>query len=294
MLFGFDDNDQQPQRAPDEVSTPPAIAVPTASNKWLYATIGLLTGLVIALGATALLLNSDDSISEADVNQSIEEALASADTQSVGAVEVYNQIAPSVVLIEVQNGFDDSGDTNSDRPQIGAGVVINQQGQVITANHVVTGSTAIEVYFPDGTSSLAEVISVDEAQDIAVLEARSGGATIVPAVMGNSRTLRIGDPIYAVGNPLGLTASISAGVISGLDRNIPFPGNEDAAFEGLIQFDAAVNQGSSGGPLLNAEGQVIGIITALADPAGQGFFVGIGFAVPIDIATSTAADGPSQ
>jgi putative serine protease PepD len=112
--------------------------------------------------------------------------------------------------------------------------------------------------------------------------------------LGNPRTLQVGDPIYAIGNPLGLTGSISAGIISGLNRDIPFPGEEGLVFENLIQFDAAVNQGSSGGPLLNAQGHVVGIVTALADPAGQGFFIGIGFAVPIDRAASGAADGPSQ
>jgi S1-C subfamily serine protease len=112
----------------------------------------------------------------------------------------------------------------------------------------------------------------------------------VPAVLGGG--VRIGDDTYSVGNPLGLADSITAGVVSGLNRSI---GREDGGGElkGLIQFDAAVNPGSSGGPLLNRQGQVVGIVTALANPTGQRFFVGIGFAVPITSAGGGARIPPS-
>jgi S1-C subfamily serine protease len=99
--------------------------------------------------------------------------------------------------------------------------------------------------------------------------------------------MRIGDETFAVGNPLGLAASLSAGVISGIDRSFPI-NDEGDRLEGLIQFDAAVNPGNSGGPLLNRAGQVIGIVTALANPSQQNFFTGIGFAVPINSAVSAA------
>ena len=104
--------------------------------------------------------------------------------------------------------------------------------------------------------------------------------------------MRVGDEAFAIGNPLGLIASMSAGVISGFDRIIPL--NEDGQkLEGLIQFDTAVNPGNSGGPLLNRQGQVIGIVTALADPSEQGYFIGIGFAVPIGTAVGAGGGGPS-
>jgi S1-C subfamily serine protease len=102
--------------------------------------------------------------------------------------------------------------------------------------------------------------------------------------------LRVGDEVYAVGHPLGLVGSMSAGVVSGLNRSIPVEG--DRTLDQLIQFDAAVNPGNSGGPLLNRGGQVVGIVTALANPAEQGFFVGIGFAVPIGAAAGVAGAGP--
>ena len=104
--------------------------------------------------------------------------------------------------------------------------------------------------------------------------------------------MRVGDEAFAVGNPLGLVASLSAGVISGFDRSVPVKGS-DQRLEGLIQFDTAVNPGSSGGPLLNRQGHVVGIVTALANPSEQNFFVGVGFAVPIGTAVSAGGGGPS-
>jgi S1-C subfamily serine protease len=110
--------------------------------------------------------------------------------------------------------------------------------------------------------------------------------------MGSTNTLRVGDEAFAVGNPLGLPGSMSAGVISGFDRSLPLDEEGNERLEGLIQFDAAVNPGNSGGPLLNRAGQVIGIVTALANPSGEGSFSGIGFAVPIG--TASAAAGSVQ
>jgi S1-C subfamily serine protease len=148
----------------------------------------------------------------------------------------------------------------------------------MTANHVVDGATSIDVIFADGTHAAAKVVSSTPGKDIAVIAPDQLPSVTVPAVLGGS--VRIGDDAYSVGNPFGLADTLTAGVVSGLDRSI---GREDGGGDltGLIQFDAAVNPGSSGGPLLNRQGQVVGIVTALANPTGQNFFVGIGFAVPI-------------
>lgn len=256
-----------------------------SSDRVFYVLVGLLAGLAVALAAVVFWPSDDDSLTAADVDSAITRALA--DQVEPGlATGAYEQVSPSLVAIRALR--------NGQEPTIGTGVVINEKGQILTANHVVFGAEQIDVQFYDGTVTQSRLVSNETSLDIAVLATTDRPPTAWPAVLGNPRTLQIGDPVYAVGNPLGLTASISGGIISGLERDIPFPDDSGMVFENLIQFDAAVNQGSSGGPLLNSEGHVVGIVTALADPAGQGFFIGIGFAIPIDIAAGGAAEGPSQ
>ncbi len=199
--------------------------------------------------------------------------------------EIYDVILPSLVSIRTTRSGVAGPTTGS-----GSGVIVNKDGDVLTANHVVRGATAIEVSFADGTTSRAVVVASDPANDIAVLQAERGPSVIVPAVIGGGA--RVGDPTFAVGNPLGLTASLAAGVISGLDRTAT-PIGDAGALRGLIQFDAAVNPGSSGGPLLDRAGHVIGIVTGLLNSAGNDSFAGIGFAVPIATAGG-AAGGPAQ
>jgi len=114
---------------------------------------------------------------------------------------------------------------------------------------------------------------------------------LVPAVLGNPGAMRVGDEAFAVGNPFGLYGSMSAGVISGFNRTFQ-PVHTDQKLEGLIQIDAAVNPGNSGGPLLNRSGQVIGIVTGIVNPSEQNFFVGIGFAVPINVAVGGMGSVP--
>lgn len=288
MLFGFDDTAASDERATDstEPITPPSTDE-ASTRRWPLVLVGVLAGLAIGLAAWALIARGDQALTQTDVDQAVADALAEADTTGLSAGEAFDQIAPSLVIVRA------SGSDPDDPPNIGTGIVINERGQVMTADHVITDAIRLELGFSDGTTTTAEIESQNPALDIAVLNPLGGGVR-VPAVLGNPRSVAIGDTVYAVGNPLGLTASLTGGVVSGVDRDIPTPFDDDSVFEGLIQFDAAVNQGSSGGPLLNADGQVIGIVTALADPAGEGFFVGIGFAVPIDAAAVGAADGPSQ
>jgi S1-C subfamily serine protease len=186
------------------------------------------------------------------------------------AEKIFRTIQPSLVLIEA-TGADGSS-------ALGSGVIVDRQGQVMTADHVIEGARDIQVTFADGTKSAARVASSMPDRDTAFLQPDQPPSVIVPAVVGGG--MKVGDDAYSVGNPLGLADSMTAGVVSGLDRSIE---REDGSgsLDGLIQFDAAVNPGSSGGPLLNRQGQVVGIVTALANPSGQRFFVGIGFAVPI-------------
>jgi S1-C subfamily serine protease len=186
----------------------------------------------------------------------------------------YQQILPSLVEIETERAAE--GEPSG----LGAGVIINANGSIMTALHVVEGATDIRVSFVDGTRASATIASTDPKNDIAVLQPEHGPETIVPAVLGGGG--QVGDVTYAVGHPLGFVGSLSSGVISGLNRSVTLKGGRKLT--GLIQFDAAVNPGNSGGPLLDRNGQVIGIVTALANPSRDGYFIGLGFAVPIGTA----------
>ena len=168
-------------------------------------------------------------------------------------------------------------------------MIVNASGAILTALHVVDGATEIRLFFIDGTRSKGQIVSADPDNDIAVLVPDHPPQPIVPAVLGGAG--QIGDETYAVGHPLGFTGSLTSGVISGLDRTVEAPNGK--RLRGLIQFDAAVNPGNSGGPLLNRAGQVIGIVTGLANPSRDGYFTGIGFAVPIG-AAGGAADAPPK
>ncbi len=195
--------------------------------------------------------------------------------------ELYAALAPSVVTVEALDRA-----TNNVR-DIGTGVVANADGIVLTALHVVQGAGAIRLTFADGTRSAASVKAADPATDIAALSPATLPGVLVPAVLGGG--VSVGDDVLAVGNQLGLTSSLTAGVVSGLDRKTAGTGGPQLS--GLIQFDAAVNPGSSGGPLVNRKGEIVGIVVALANPSEAGTFIGIGFAVPIGAAVSAGGGG---
>jgi S1-C subfamily serine protease len=184
------------------------------------------------------------------------------------------------VLIQAQRDLEDEDWVSS----IGSGVVITDMGDILTSLHVVEGASQIRVTFSDGTQSLAYIAASQPENDIAVLQTEQLPAVLVPAVLGNPNAMNIGDEAYAVGNPFGLYGSMSAGVISGFNRSFQVPESEQR-LEGLIQIDTAVNPGNSGGPLLNRDGHVVGIVVGILNPVEQEFFVGIGFAVPITTAS---------
>jgi S1-C subfamily serine protease len=225
-------------------------------------------------------------IGQNEIDTSIAQAMASATPAPAYSAQVYQTILPSLVMIQTKR----ENAPADEKFGVGSGVIVNADSDILTALHVVAGANVIEVLFADGTRSAAGVISTEPDHDIAVLHPVQTPQLIVPAVLGNPGAMRVGDEAYAVGSPLGLVDSMSAGVISGFNRSYTIE-NSDKRLEGLIQFDTAVNPGNSGGPLLNRRGQVIGIVTALANPSKQDFFVGIGFAVPIGTAVS-AAGGP--
>jgi S1-C subfamily serine protease len=198
--------------------------------------------------------------------------------------EVYAKVAPSVVQIKSQRA-------DGTLVESGSGVVIDEAGDILTALHVVQDARDLTVVFADGTVSRAVVIAEAADSDIAALRPATPPAQVVPAVLGSPSSLHIGDDAIVVGNPFALTRSLSTGVISGLDRSVQVP-NQGRSLSGLIQFDAAVNPGSSGGPLVNRDGEVVGIVTGLVNPTGQPAFSGVGFAVTIDTAAGALGVPP--
>jgi putative serine protease PepD len=205
--------------------------------------------------------------------------------------QVYKTLLPSVVLIEATGGVSTEparGANATAGTALGTGVIANADGTILTALHVVNGATAITVTYADGTRSAAKVATIAAAIDIATLTPATLPEVVVPATIGGGPA--VGDPVVAIGNQLALADSATSGVVSGLNRSVSRPKASD--LKGLIQFDAAVNPGSSGGPLLDGHAAVIGIIVALANPTNAGTFIGVGFAVPIGSAVG-AGDGPA-
>jgi len=238
---------------------------------------------LVAFLLYGVLAPAPPQLTMAEVNDTIAQALASATPPPAHSARVYQVIRPSLVYIQVQ--VPDEEDEEGHR--VGSGVVINDSGDILTSLHVVANASDIELIFWDGTRSSAEVIVEQPENDIAVLRPNQLPALLAPAILGNPNAMRVGDEAFVVGNPLGLYSSMSAGVISAFNRSFQ-PRESNRTLHNLIQFDAAVNPGNSGGPLLNRDGQLIGIVTALANPTDQDFFVGIGFAVPITIAGGAA------
>jgi S1-C subfamily serine protease len=217
-------------------------------------------------------------LTDKEVNQAIANAMASATPRPPYSEEVYRIIQPSIIMIEAELA---DGERS-----LGSGVIIDDAGDILTSLHVVKDATRIVLIYADGTHSEGTVANAQPEMDIAVLQALSPPAQFVPAVLGNPGALQVGDEVYAVGHPFGLYSSMSAGVVSGFDRTFR-PKGSATELQGLIQFDAAANPGNSGGPLLNRDGQVVGIVTGIVNPTQDSFFVGIAFAVPI----TTAAGG---
>jgi S1-C subfamily serine protease len=227
-------------------------------------------------------------LTSADVNDTIAQTLAEATPAPAYSSLVYQMIRPSLVLIQVQTTEESSEEEGG---SLGSGVVVNNGGEILTSLHVVTNSLVISVTFADGTESMAQIVAAVPENDIAVLLPTRLPEVFAPAILGNPRAMNVGDEAFAVGHPLGLYASLSAGVISGFERSFQ-PPDGGVRLEGLIQIDAAVNPGNSGGLLLNRNGEVIGIVTGLANPTDENFFIGIGFAVPINVAGGAAGLPP--
>ena len=193
---------------------------------------------------------------------------------------LYDTIRPEVVEIDITG---QAGRRRSQQIQgLGSGVVLDTAGDILTNNHVISGAQVITITFADGATASGTVLGTDPADDLAIVKTDAAQSELHPATLGDSSAMKIGNVVETVGNPFGLQGSFTTGVISGLDRTLGGSRGE-ASQRGLLQIDAAINEGSSGGGLFNAQGELIGINSALENPDNN-TFVGVGYAIPIDTA----------
>jgi len=269
-------------RAPEPRSPRRAARVAAGARRGTPFVAGIVATF-LALALYAALFPGPRPLTQTDIQQGVDQALASETPPPALSELVYAAVAPSLVTIQT-TGVDAQGKADTG---LGTGVVVDAAGDILTALHVVTGANTIKLTFADGSTATATVSVREPEHDIAVLQPSILSSNVVPATLGNPNAVQVGSEAYVVGHPFGLVDSMSAGVVSGLGRSFQVP-DSSQVLQGLIQVDAAINPGNSGGPLLNRNGQVIGIVTGLVNPTKQDVFIGIGLAVPIDVAGGAA------
>jgi S1-C subfamily serine protease len=205
------------------------------------------------------------------------------DAEEENNISVYRKVLPSVVNITSRTvAFDFFYGEVPEQGQ-GSGFIIDKQGHILTNYHVVEGAQQVEVTFSDRKKYKAQIVGLDQSHDLAVIQIK--GVNLTPATLADSKTLAVGQKVFAIGNPFGLSGTMTRGIISSIR---PVRGPEGNYVDEAIQTDAAINPGNSGGPLLNAHGEVIGINTFIFSQVGQSS--GIGFAIPINAAKAVLND----
>ena len=205
------------------------------------------------------------------------------------AAQAYELIRGAVVRVR---GLGGEGEADKDvERSVGTGVVILDNGTILTNLHVVSGAKRLSVIFSDGLEAEATIVGARAEHDLAVIRAKTVPDDLQPATLRSTADLRLGDEVVAAGFPFGIGPSVSFGVISGLRREYQSPEGK-RLLTNLIQFDAAANPGSSGGPLFTTDGEVVGIVTGILNPNKEAVFIGIGFAVPIENAASAVGVSP--
>jgi putative serine protease PepD len=249
--------------------------VATIVAAWL-AGGALVVGVLLAVGAIG-----GGTTKVETVRESAGSTINVADTTSTGtnAEALYAETSPGVV--EIKSTISGSGAT-------GSGFEVDENGDVVTAGHVVEGASSVKVILQDGTTLSAEVLGIDSASDIAVIHFDPAGQELHPLELADSSELNVGAPVAAIGAPFEYAWSFSTGIVSGLNRTIQAPNGFSVS--GAIQTDAAVNPGNSGGPLLDAEGKVVGIVDQIATDGSADQSSGVGFAVPSSLVSSELSE----
>ncbi len=268
-----------------------------------------LAGAALAVATMLLLVPRSPVITQDDIDAAVRQSLEEKPLPSAAA-RAYEAVAGSVVRVMGMDEDEASetkppgpGDKSADADKsekadrgngesgVGTGVVIKDDGTILTNLHVAYGAKKLRVRFHNGHESDATVIGTQPENDLAVLKASSLPDDLEAATMRSTADLRPGDEVIAVGHPFGIGPSVSAGVVSGLKREFRSPEGQ-RILTNLIQFDAAANPGNSGGPLVTTDGHVVGIVTAILNPTRHRTFIGIGFAVPIENAAAAAGMPP--
>ena len=286
--------DQSPDQAHESPSAQVASRQPrfslrnfyTRHERLLWVAVAGLFALVL-LFTYAAITPSTRQITQEDIRAAVLHTLET-NTLPSPAAKAYQVIRPSIVRVR---GLEPDEDGEDREKSVGTGVVIVDKGIILTNLHVVLSAKRVQVVFADGLQSDATITGARPEHDLAVLQAHTIPDDLFAATMRSTSDLKLGDQVFAVGFPFGIGPSVTAGVVSGLRREFRSPEGK-RLLTNLIQFDAAVNPGSSGGPLVTAEGEVVGIVTAILNPTEQGFFVGIGFAVPIENAAAAVGVPP--
>lgn len=266
---------------------PASVAWWSRHPAWMSALVGAVAAtIVFALWWAGQ--PTQRKLTQDDINAAVEHALLKVNIPSA-AVKATQAVGPSVV--RVTSFMTDPKTKQEVERGVGTGVVIVDKGVILTNLHVVWGAERIKVTFHDGMEATASVTGAKPEDDLAVLQAHKIPDDLQAATMRSTADLMPGDHVFAVGFPFGIGPSVSAGVVSGLKREFQSPEGK-RQLTNLIQFDAAANPGNSGGPLVTADGEVVGIVTAILNPTQQRTFIGIGFAVPIENAASAVGMPP--
>jgi S1-C subfamily serine protease len=249
------------------------------SHTPLTALGGALVAIVLVL-AYLQLDPPDGRYSDDDIKRLADERIEAITPTPPVEPEIYALVRPAVVLITRPN-------TNPDGSRsLGSGVVIDANGSILTAYHVIEGTDSVNVRFADGSTARATVSQKFPEKDLALIRVSRLPQNLEPAVLAGG--VRQGDKVLAIGAPFGFEGTVTSGVVSALNRNFVVE-ETGQVINNMIQFDAAVNPGSSGGPLVDLNGRVVGIVSGIINPTDQRVFVGLGFAVPIEAAGSILA-----
>ena len=237
----------------------------------VLATIGIVFGIFVLLNSMPEAQDGELIVSNGNHLETVGEVTSIEKTSNFSLTEIFERTEESVVQVNIR-----SDNAINNRGNMGSGFVYKDDGYIITNHHVVDNAERVTITFLDGESYIAKIIGTDADLDIAVLKVEIGSTYLQPIPIGDSSNLKVGEPIAAIGNPFGLSGSMTSGIISQIGRLLP----QDSGYSipDVIQTDAAINPGNSGGPLLNMKGEVVGMNTAIQSATGE--FTGVGFAVP--------------